>query len=112
VATVVDEWRRKREGAGGRLSKQSSKQIATAAVRRLFCLLSYSLAARFSQASSGRWMSLKLGAFVAFDPSMTLLQTTHFAASPLILGTSEGVSEYRAPQCGQKKVRPSRSVPT
>jgi hypothetical protein len=54
-------------------------------------------------------MSLKLLALVAFDLSMTLSQTMHVAASPSLLGTSEGVAEYRAPQCGQKKVRPSRT---
>jgi hypothetical protein len=68
--------------------------------------------ATLNQASSGRWMSLKLPALVAFDLSMTLLQTTHVAASASLLGTSEGVAEYRAPQCGQKKVRPSRTGPT
>jgi hypothetical protein len=57
-------------------------------------------------------MSLKLPTLVAFDLSMTLSQTTHVAASPSLLGTSEGVAEYRAPQCGQKKVRPSRTGPT
>ena len=57
-------------------------------------------------------MSIKLPALVAFDLSMTLPQTTHVAASPSLLGTSEGVAEYRAPQCGQKKVRPSRTGPT
>ena len=45
------------------------------------------------QASSGRWMSLKLGALVVSTPSMTFRQTTHFAVSPSILGTSEGVAE-------------------
>ena len=46
-------------------------------------------------------MSLKLPTLVAFDLSMTLSQTTHVAASASLLGTSEGVAEYRAPQCGQ-----------
>jgi hypothetical protein len=45
------------------------------------------------QASSGRWMSLKLGNWVVSTLSMTFRQTTHFAVSPSILGTSEGVAE-------------------
>jgi hypothetical protein len=46
-----------------------------------------------SQASSGRWMSLKLGTLVVSKLSMTFRQTKHFAASPSLLGTSEGVAE-------------------
>jgi hypothetical protein len=46
-----------------------------------------------AQASSGRWMSLKLGTLVVSKLSMTFRQTTHFAASPSLLGTSEGVAE-------------------
>jgi hypothetical protein len=45
------------------------------------------------QASSGRWMSLKLGTLVVSKLSMTFRQTTHFAVSPSLLGTSEGVAE-------------------
>src|SRR5205823_12958889 len=45
-------------------------------------------------------------------PVQTLSQTMHVAASLSLLGTSEGVDEYRAPQCGQKNVRPSRTGPT
>jgi hypothetical protein len=46
-----------------------------------------------AQASSGRWMSLKFGTLVVSKLSMTFRQTTHFAASPSLLGTSEGVAE-------------------
>ena len=45
-----------------------------------------------AQASSGRWMSLKLGILVVSE-SITFRQTTHFATSPSLLGTSEGVAE-------------------
>jgi hypothetical protein len=45
------------------------------------------------QSSSGRWMSLKLGTLAVSKLSMTFRQTTHFAASPPLLGTSEGVAE-------------------
>jgi hypothetical protein len=38
-------------------------------------------------------MSLKLSTLVVFDLSITLWQTTHVAASPSLLGTSEGVAE-------------------
>ena len=48
-------------------------------------------------------MSLKLSAFAAFDLSMTLLHTTHIAASPSLLGTSEGIAEYRAPHAGRRR---------
>jgi hypothetical protein len=51
------------------------------------------LTREIGQASSGRWMSLKLGTLVVSKLSMTLRQTTHFAASPSLLGTSEGVAE-------------------
>ena len=43
------------------------------------------------QSSSGRWRSLKLG--IVSGLSMTLRQTTHFAVSPSLLGTDEGVAE-------------------
>src|SRR5215472_8835669 len=46
-----------------------------------------------AQASSGRCMSLKLGTLVVSKLSMTFRQTTHFAASPSLLGTSDGVAE-------------------
>jgi hypothetical protein len=46
-----------------------------------------------AQASSGRWMSLKFGTLVVSELSMTFRQTTHFATSPSLLGTSEGVAE-------------------
>jgi len=46
-----------------------------------------------NQASSGRWMSLKLLTLVVSNLSMILRQTTHLAASPSLLGTSEGVAE-------------------
>jgi hypothetical protein len=51
------------------------------------------LAALRNQASSGRWMSLKLRTFFASGPSMIFRQTTHVLASSPLLGTNEGVSE-------------------
>jgi hypothetical protein len=47
--------------------------------------------AALNQASSGRWMSLKVPVLVALELCMALLQTTHVAASASFLGTSEGV---------------------
>jgi hypothetical protein len=38
-------------------------------------------------------MSLKLLILFVFDLSIILWQTTHVAASPSLLGTSEGVAE-------------------
>ncbi|MFY9835163.1 MAG: hypothetical protein WAK55_01595 [Xanthobacteraceae bacterium] len=46
-----------------------------------------------NQASSGRWMSLKLPTLLASNLSMILRHTTHLAVSPSLLGTSEGVAE-------------------
>jgi len=45
-----------------------------------------------TQASSGRWMSLKLRTLFVSNLSMILRQTTHLAASPSFLGTSDGVA--------------------
>jgi hypothetical protein len=65
-----------------------------AAIRRASSLVSKRLVIReIGQASSGRWMSLKLGTLVVSKLSITFRQTTHFAASPSILGTSEGAAE-------------------
>ena len=52
-------------------------------------------------------MSLKIRASVESRVSMIFKQTTHLAILLSLLGSLDCVTEYRAPQCGQKKVRPS-----
>jgi hypothetical protein len=93
-----------------RFCYENSQQRSQLFKQCIFCEQTLDSQPRSFQSSSGRWTSLK--SLVVFDLSMTLWQTTHVAASPSLLGTSEGVVEYRAPQCGQKKARPSRTGPT
>jgi hypothetical protein len=75
--------------------RNSSSSLAIFAAILLASSLLSNLAAVYEddQASSGRWMSLKLGTLVVSKLSMIFRQTTHFAVSPSLLGTSEGVAE-------------------
>jgi uncharacterized membrane protein len=57
-------------------------------------------------------MSLKVRASGVSHLSTTFRQTTHFAVLFSLFASCESVTEYRAPQCGQKKVRPSKTGPT
>jgi hypothetical protein len=76
------------------LRKTSGSFAIFAAIRRASSRVSsLPTVCKDHQASSGRWMSLKLGTLVVSKLSMTFRQTTHFAVSPSLLGTSEGVAE-------------------
>lgn len=44
-------------------------------------------------------------------PATSLMKEADIYCIASLLVTGEGVAEYRAPQCGQKKVRTSRTGP-
>ena len=52
-----------------------------------------------------------MGTSVEFHVAMICPQTTHFATLLSLLGRREYVTAYRAPQCGQKKLRPAEIGP-
>ena len=56
-------------------------------------------------------MSLKVGTLVESHLSMICRQTTHLATLLSLLNIGEYVTAYRAPQWGQKKLRPSGIAP-
>src|ERR1700730_8112069 len=56
-------------------------------------------------------MSLNIGTLVESHLSMICPQTTHLAILPSLVKSREYVTAYRAPQCGQKKLRPSGIAP-